>query len=631
MNDNETSLECCICSEIYNSVERVPVIGSCNHTVCLQCATILKTNSRRCPVCNAPFAFQNFNKNFGMINAIETLEAKEHQLLEAQCERERLQQEGAQAAERLQQYERERNRSEQEKAEAGRAIEESARKMKEYEENMKKLKTEFDRLTTEKQASKKVPNPKGLFVTPLLSNVDEDYLKYLFKDYGELESVVKKTPAGKPNEGYAFLKFKEERSATRAKEAITEILGQKVKMTHLFESVQNPAASATAVRSLSSGPTNTTPQETNILNTIRIQPVNHLLTEDVLRQSFARFGRIENITIPKNLQSNTPIGYATITFKFADEARLAQQTTDRQIVLGHCISVELRANMPDLNIPNNSKAVNYKGLYVSPLKDPVDDAYLKFIFGKFGEIESVVKKDQIKKGKIDQGFAFIKFKEESGAKRAKETINETMILDLKVYIKYLEEKSQSHAPPRPVSPSNSVISNSGSNGPLDTVEDLFALHLTNLPSNWDESNLEYISQGYGRLVEKKMYPNPRNNPFLIGYVRFEEQESARKACDGLNGKQLFEDYNWNNLRVDPVTNIVDEDVLWQAFNKFGIIESIKITEDSIRKNETGYANVIFSRKEDAYRAKLEMNNKLVTFCKAICDKHSFSYLEQLFE
>lgn len=90
------------------------------------------------------------------LDAIETLEDKERQLLEAQCERERLQQEGAQAAKRLQQYERERNRSEQEKTEARREIEESARKMKEYEENLKKLQTEFDKLTAEKQVECKL-------------------------------------------------------------------------------------------------------------------------------------------------------------------------------------------------------------------------------------------------------------------------------------------------------------------------------------------------------------------------------------------------------------------------------------------------------------------------------------------
>lgn len=35
----------------------------------------------------------------------------------------------------------------------------------------------------------------------------------------------------------------------------------------------------------------------------------------------------------------------------------------------------------------------------------------------------------------------------------------------------------------------------------------------------------------------------------------------------------------------------------------------------MRKNEVGYANIIFSREEDAYKAKLEMDNKIVTFCK----------------
>lgn len=128
----------------------------------------------------------------------------------------------------------------------------------------------------------------------------------------------------------------------------------------------------------------------------------------------------------------------------------------------------------------------------------------------------------------------------------------------------------------------------------------------------------------------------------FGFVNFVRHEDAKAAVEALNGKKLgnktvtccramkrferesrlkreweqqkFNKYHGINLYVKHIEDEVDEEALKKEFSAFGEVKSCKIPVDE-KGSSKGFGFVCFSTPEEAQKAIVGLNSKILQGCK----------------
>merc|ERR1711962_505606 len=155
----------------------------------------------------------------------------------------------------------------------------------------------------------------------------------------------------------------------------------------------------------------------------------------------------------------------------------------------------------------------------------------------------------------------------------------------------------------------------------------------------DEKMLELFSQ-YGKINSHRVMVNEEGKSKGFGFVAFDEPESAEKAVDDMNGKEIngkqiyvgraqkrgerqaelkkkFEmmkiermnRYQGVNLYIKNLDDTIDDERLRKEFSPYGTITSAKVMTDDGRSK--GFGFVCFSSPEEATRAVTEMNGRIL--------------------
>ena len=183
-----------------------------------------------------------------------------------------------------------------------------------------------------------------------------------------------------------------------------------------------------------------------------------------------------------------------------------------------------------------------KNLYVKNLPEEMLESEIKTLFSKYGNVSwSKILVDSNKRK-----FAIISMETEDSATKAREGLNNHKIGEITLYVDSLQKKSD-----RQRILSSKINEN---NSILNTQFKNCNLHIKNLPEKCSEKQLNEEFSKFGEVkslkIPKYILVTKVGEKFkeeivsrCFGYVCFFDQESAKKAKEELNGKNLscFED------------------------------------------------------------------------------------------
>ncbi|KAF5189021.1 Polyadenylate-binding protein [Thalictrum thalictroides] len=241
-------------------------------------------------------------------------------------------------------------------------------------------------------------------------------------------------------------------------------------------------------------------------------------------------------------------------------------------------------------------------LYVGDLELNVTDSQLYDLFSQLGQVVSVrVCRDV--NTRISLGYAYVNYSNTAEAARALDVLNFTPINGKPIRIMY------SYRDPsiRRSGTANIFIKN------LDKAIDNKALHET--------------FSTFGNILSCKIATDPSGQSKGYGFVQYDNEESAQRAIDQLNGMLLNDKpvfvgpflrrqerdsatnkVKFNNVFVKNLSESTTQDDLEKIFAEYGNVTSVAVKSDDDGKSRCfGFVN--FENPDDAAKAVEALNGK----------------------
>jgi polyadenylate-binding protein len=174
----------------------------------------------------------------------------------------------------------------------------------------------------------------------------------------------------------------------------------------------------------------------------------------------------------------------------------------------------------------------------------------------------------------------------------------------------------------------------------DRAKKFTNVYVKNFGDSLDDEKMRTLFETCGPITSCKVMTDENGKSKGFGFVGFEEHESAEKAVDTLNGKDMdgrelyvgraqkkaerhaelkerFERlkmerinrYQGVNLYVKNLDDTIDDEYLRKEFSQFGTITSAKVMFEGGRSK--GFGFVCFSSPEEATKAVTEMNGRIL--------------------
>jgi len=248
--------------------------------------------------------------------------------------------------------------------------------------------------------------------------------------------------------------------------------------------------------------------------------------------------------------------------------------------------------------------VSNTSLYVGDLENDVFETQLFEIFSQAGPVASIrVCRDAVTRRSL--GYAYINFHKPEDAERALDLLNYKEIKGRPCRIMWSQRDPQLRK------------TNQGN------------IFIKNLHKSIDNKALHDTFSSFGKILSCKVATDERGNSRGYGFIHYETQEAADKACivNGklLEGKKCFVgpfvprktrtndqgDSNWTNIYVKNLSTSMDEQQLREMFGKYGTITSAAISKDD-KGSSKGFAFINFQSNEEAQKAVDELNGKETT-------------------
>jgi nucleolin len=217
------------------------------------------------------------------------------------------------------------------------------------EEAPKKRKAEEEAAPSTKKAKTETAadNSPNLFAGNLSWNVDEDWLRREFEEFGELAGVriMTERETGR-SRGFGYVEYVEASSAKAAYEAKkdSEIDGRTINLDYAKprDATQQSAPRDKAQTRARSYGDQTSPES----STLFIGNLSFNTNEDVVRETFQEQGTILGIRLPTDPESGRPKGFGYIEFSSVDEARQAMSDLNGADVGGRAIRLDYSTPRP---------------------------------------------------------------------------------------------------------------------------------------------------------------------------------------------------------------------------------------------------------------------------------------------
>uniref|UniRef100_A0A0B6ZNA9 Polyadenylate-binding protein n=1 Tax=Arion vulgaris TaxID=1028688 RepID=A0A0B6ZNA9_9EUPU len=253
-----------------------------------------------------------------------------------------------------------------------------------------------------------------------------------------------------------------------------------------------------------------------------------------------------------------------------------------------------------------ARSFHSASLYVGDLHPDVTESILFAQFSAAGTVISIrVCRDTVTRNSL--GYAYVNFEKFEDAKSAMESMNFELLMGQPMRIMW----SQRDPSLRRSGAGNVFIKNMDKSIDTKSIFDTFSI--------------------FGNILSCKVATDKNGSSKGFGFIHFENEESAQKAIDSVNGmlldgKKVYatkfvqkearkkdQEANkkvYNNIFVKNFDDKLDDEKLGQLFEKFG-----EIVSAVVMKGESGYSKgfgfVCFKEPEAAIQAVEDMNDSVV--------------------
>ncbi|KAG8512422.1 Polyadenylate-binding protein 4-like [Galemys pyrenaicus] len=337
------------------------------------------------------------------------------------------------------------------------------------------------------------------------------------------------------------------------------------------------------------------------------------VTEDLLFRKFSAVGPVLSIRVCRDLATRRSLGYAYVNFLQLADAQRALDTMNFDVVQGRAI--RLMWAQRDAHLRRSGVG----NVFIKNLDRSVDGKALHERFSAFGRILSskVVSDEQ-----GSRGYAFVHFQSQSAADRAIAEMHGARLRGCRLFVGRFKTRQDRAAELQ------------------NRAQDFTNVYVKNFGEDMDEARLRAVFSPYGRTLSVKVMTDASGRSKGFGFVSFDSHEAARRAVEGLNGrdvggqqlfvgraqkkaerqaelKQRFDQLRREHVRraqgaklyiknLDPA---VDDERLRREFSAFGAVGRVKVMQEEGRSK--GFGLVCFSSPEEASEAMAAMNGRLL--------------------
>ncbi|KAL8149961.1 hypothetical protein AgCh_006828 [Apium graveolens] len=323
-----------------------------------------------------------------------------------------------------------------------------------------------------------------------------------------------------------------------------------------------------------------------------------------LFDAFSEFQSLGTVRVCRDSTNGLSLCYGYVNFHSAQDANQAIELKNNYVLNGKVIRVMWSARDP------TARKNGIGNVFVKNLNESVDNAKLKELFQKFGNILSC--KVAMSEGAKSKGFGFVQFEQEDSAHAAIEKLNGTVFEGKQLYVgKFLRKSDRT------------------SSGAHDKYTNLY---VKNLDLEINEELLKEKFSEFGKIASLVISKDENGNSKGFGFVNFDSPDDARVAMETMNGSQLgskvlyvaraqkksereqilrrqFEEkrkenilkYQASNVYVKNIHEEVSDTELRELFGEWGTITSAKLMRDE-KGISKGFGFVCFSTPEEANKA-----------------------------
>jgi len=341
------------------------------------------------------------------------------------------------------------------------------------------------------------------------------------------------------------------------------------------------------------------------------------VTESMLFEKFSTAGPVLSIRVCRDAITRRSLGYAYVNFQQPADAERALDTMNFDIVANKPIRIMWSQRDPSIR---RSGAGN---IFIKNLDKHIDTKSIYDTFSMFGSILSCKVACDIEGN--SKGYGFIHFETEESAQKAIEKVNGMLLDGKKVFVGKFMPRS---ARLREMGEGSSVYTN---------------VYVKNFGEELDRESLEKLFSQFGPILSCAVMTDSEGKSKGFGFVAFEHAEDAEKAVVEMNEHELpgsdmkltvcraqkkgeriaelkrryevqkaerMQRYQGVNLYVKNLDDNIEDEALRKHFEAYGSISSCKVMCDEVGRSK-GFGFVCFERPDDATKAVVEMNNKMI--------------------
>ncbi|KVH93299.1 polyadenylate-binding protein 2-like [Cynara cardunculus var. scolymus] len=337
------------------------------------------------------------------------------------------------------------------------------------------------------------------------------------------------------------------------------------------------------------------------------------VTDSQLYELFNQLGQVVSVRVCRDLSTRRSLGYGYVNYVNPQDAARAIEVLNFTPLNGKSIRIMYSHRDPSVRKSGSGN------IFIKNLDRAIDQKALHDTFSAFGNILSCkIATDLTGQSK---GYGFVQYDSEEAAQQAIEKLNGMLLNDKQVYVGPFLRKQE-----REMAVDKTRFTN---------------VFVKNLSESTTDDDLNKAFSEYGTITSAVVMRDADGNSKCFGFVNFENAEDAARAVDGLNG-QKFDDKEWYvgkaqkknereqelkqrfeqtmkeavdksqglNLYIKNLDDTVSDENLKDFFTPFGTITSCKVMRDP-NGTSKGSGFVAFSTSEEASRALLEMNGKMI--------------------
>uniref|UniRef100_A0A7N0T1R6 Polyadenylate-binding protein n=1 Tax=Kalanchoe fedtschenkoi TaxID=63787 RepID=A0A7N0T1R6_KALFE len=338
--------------------------------------------------------------------------------------------------------------------------------------------------------------------------------------------------------------------------------------------------------------------------------LDHSIIEPHLYDLFNQVGSVTSIKVCRDLTRGFSLGYAYVNFRNPRDAAKALELLNFTPLNGKPIRIMYSQRDPSI------RKSGYANVFIKNLDSSIDNKSLYDTFATFGTILSC--KVAVDSYGNSKGHGFVQFDTQESAQKAISSLNGMLINDKKVYVGgFLHRQQRSGA---------SKFTN---------------VYIKNLSENFTAEDLKNVFEEYGAITSAVVMKDANGKSKGFGFVNFQEPDAAATAVEKLNGSEhgeslwyvgraqkkaervtelrakfeqerldRYQKLQGSNLYLKNLDSSFNDEKLKEVFSEFGTVTSCKVMLDA-EGNSKGCGFVAFSTAEEATKAMVEMNGKMV--------------------